>query len=190
MPARPAARLLADVDAAAAVRIGALDYASVALVTLALPTPGLPEVSGFLVPSAEATMTKAATFFSTKWAQLRRADGLAVVRASVGRYGDERLLQRDDDELVAVVHADLSRLTGRRLPAAVQTHVQRWGGSLPQYPPGHLDRVAQARASVRSAGLRLAFAGAAYDGIGIPVCVRSGQSAAEEILTSLEGVRR
>ncbi|WP_326554590.1 protoporphyrinogen oxidase [Micromonospora sp. NBC_01813] len=190
VPARPAARLLAPVDAAAAVRVGALDYASIALVTMALATSELPEASGFLVPAAEGTMTKAATFFSTKWGQLRRADGLAVVRASVGRYGDEQLLQRDDDELVATVHAELTRLTGVRLPAAVQTHVQRWGGSLPQYPPGHLDRVAAARGSLRSARLRLALAGAAYDGIGIPVCVRSGENAAEEILTSLEKLRR
>ncbi|WFE19475.1 protoporphyrinogen oxidase [Solwaraspora sp. WMMD937] len=190
VPARPAARLLAAVDAAAAVRVGALEYASIALVTLAVPQPQLPEISGFLVPATERTMTKAVTLFSTKWAQLRRSDGLAVVRASVGRHGDERLLQRSDDELIDAVRAELTRLTGVRQPAAVQSHVQRWGGALPQYPPGHLSRVAAARRSLRAAGRRLALAGAAYDGIGIPVCVRSGENAADEILTKLEGVRR
>ncbi|MFY1655636.1 protoporphyrinogen oxidase [Solwaraspora sp. WMMB762] len=190
VPARPAARLLAAVDAAAAVRIGALEYASIALVTLAVPRPQLPEISGFLVPATERTMTKAVTLFSTKWSQLRRSDGLAVVRASVGRHGDERLLQRSDDDLVDAVRAELTRLTGVRQPAAVQSHVQRWGGALPQYPPGHLSRVAAARRSLRAAGHRLALAGAAYDGIGIPVCVRSGENAADEILTNLEGVRR
>ncbi|WBB98725.1 MULTISPECIES: protoporphyrinogen oxidase [unclassified Solwaraspora] len=190
VPARPAARLLAAVDAAAALRVGALEYASIALVTLAVPQPQLPEISGFLVPATERTMTKAVTLFSTKWAQLRRSDGLAVVRASVGRHGDERLLQRSDDELVDAVRTELTRLTGVRQPAAVQSHVQRWGGALPQYPPGHLSRVAAARWSLRSAGHRLALAGAAYDGIGIPVCVRSGENAADEILTNLEGVRR
>ncbi|ROO58990.1 oxygen-dependent protoporphyrinogen oxidase [Micromonospora sp. Llam0] len=190
VPARPAARLLAAVDSAAAVRVGALEYASIALVTLAVPQPQLPEISGFLVPATERTMTKAVTLFSTKWAQLRRSDGLAVVRASVGRHGDERLLQRSDDELVDAVRTELTRLTGVRQPAAVQSHVQRWGGALPQYPPGHLSRVAAARRSLRAAGHRLALAGAAYDGIGIPVCVRSGENAADEILTNLEGVRR
>ncbi|MFV2011664.1 MULTISPECIES: protoporphyrinogen oxidase [unclassified Micromonospora] len=190
VPARPAARLLAAVDAAAAVRVGALEYASIALVTLAVPQLQLPEISGFLVPATERTITKAVTLFSTKWAQLRRSDGLAVVRASVGRHGDERLLQRSDDELVDAVRAELTRLTGVRQPASVQSHVQRWGGALPQYPPGHLSRVAAARRSLRSAGHRLALAGAAYDGIGIPVCVRSGENAADEILTKLEGERR
>ncbi|MFV2107851.1 protoporphyrinogen oxidase [Micromonospora sp. LOL_015] len=190
VPARPAARLLAAVDAAAAVRVGALEYASIALVTLAVPQLQLPEISGFLVPATERTITKAVTLFSTKWAQLRRSDGLAVVRASVGRHGDERLLQRSDDELVDAVRAELTRLTGVRQPASVQSHVQRWGGALPQYPPGHPSRVAAARRSLRSAGHRLALAGAAYDGIGIPVCVRSGENAADEILTKLEGERR
>jgi oxygen-dependent protoporphyrinogen oxidase len=50
VPATPAARLLRDVDPGAADAIGRLEYASVALITLALP-PGaeLPELSGFLV---------------------------------------------------------------------------------------------------------------------------------------------
>ncbi len=97
VPARPAARLLAGVAPGAAAGIGGLDYASVALVTLALPEPALPELSGFLVPATEGLLIKASTFFTTKWGHLRRPDGLALVRASVGRYGEEAQLQRPDD---------------------------------------------------------------------------------------------
>jgi oxygen-dependent protoporphyrinogen oxidase len=62
--------------------------------------------------------------------------------------------------------------------------VTRWGGALPQYAPGHLDRVATARAAL--AGLSgLALAGAGYDGVGIPACVRSGTAAAEAVLGSV-----
>ncbi|MFY1633079.1 protoporphyrinogen oxidase [Solwaraspora sp. WMMB335] len=190
VPARPAARLLSGVAPAVAGHVGALDYASVALISLALPAPALPELSGFLVPATEGTLTKAATFFSTKWAHLRAPDKLVVVRVSVGRYGDEQLLQRDDEDLTAAAHAELARLTGVELAAPVQAQVQRWGGSLPQYRPGHGDRVTSARAGLRSAGHRLALAGAAYDGIGIPVCVRSGEDAADQILTNLQEVRR
>jgi oxygen-dependent protoporphyrinogen oxidase len=63
--------------------------------------------------------------------------------------------------------------------------VQRWGGALPQYAPGHLDRVAAARAALASLP-GIALAGAAYDGVGIPACVASGETAAEDIGKSLE----
>jgi len=189
LPARPAARLLTGVDAAVGVAVGALDYASVALVSLALPATRLPEMSGFLVPATDGLLTKAATFLSVKWAHLRRDDGLAVARASIGRYGEEQLLHRDDADLVRTVRRELSRLTGVDLPVPVDTHVQRWGGSLPQYAPGHLARVGAARAALRTSRPTLALAGAAYDGVGIPICVRSGEAAAEEIIKGLEGSR-
>ncbi|MEV1290292.1 protoporphyrinogen oxidase [Micromonospora sp. NPDC049679] len=188
LPARPAARLLAGVDAGAAGPVGELDYASVALVSLALPAAPLPELSGFLVPATEGVLMKAATFFTTKWGHLRRPDGVALVRASVGRYGDEHQLQRSDAELVEAVHRELSAVVGAAMPRPLESHVQRWGGALPQYAPGHLDRVAAVRARLRVAHPTLALAGAGYDGVGIPTCVRSGETAAEEIIEVLGGL--
>ncbi|MFE0590215.1 protoporphyrinogen oxidase [Micromonospora echinospora] len=187
VPARPAARLLAEAAPAVATGIGGLDYASVALVTLALPEPELPTLSGFLVPGTEGLLIKAATFFTAKWGHLRRSDGVALVRASVGRYGEERQLQLSDADLVATVHRELSGVLGTALPTPLAGHVQRWGGALPQYTPGHADRVAAARTALRAAHPTLALAGAGYDGVGIPVCVRSGETAAEEIVSALGG---
>jgi oxygen-dependent protoporphyrinogen oxidase len=188
VPARPAARLLAGIAPVVADPVGALDYASLALVTLALPAASLPELSGFLVPAGEGTLIKAATFFTNKWAHLRRPDGIALLRASVGRYGEEHLLQRSDEELTAGVYGNLSALLGARLAAPVATHVQRWGGALPQYAPGHPGRVAAARAALRAGHPTLALAGAGYDGVGIAACVRSGETAADEIIKVLEGL--
>jgi oxygen-dependent protoporphyrinogen oxidase len=187
VPARPAGRLLAGPAPEVAAAVGGLDYASVALVTLALPAPELPALSGFLVPGTEGLLIKASTFFTTKWGHLSRPDGIALVRASVGRYGEEAQLQRPDEELVAIVHRELSVVLGTPLPAPVATAVKRWGGALPQYPPGHADRVGVARAALRAAHPTLVLAGAGYDGVGIPVCVRSGETAAEEIITALGG---
>ncbi|NJC68401.1 protoporphyrinogen oxidase [Planosporangium thailandense] len=181
-PAKPAARLLAEIAPKAADNVGVLDYASVALVTLALPSVDLPELSGLLVPASEGYAVKAATFFDRKWAHQRRP-GVTVVRTSLGRYGDERVLQRDDAELATLAHAELGKLLGRELPEPVDTLVQRWGGALPQYAPGHLDRVAAARSGLPAT---VALAGAAYDGVGIPACVQSGWTAADRILEGLK----
>ncbi|HEX5741892.1 MAG TPA: protoporphyrinogen oxidase [Pilimelia sp.] len=180
VPARPAARLLAAAAPGSAEPVAALRYASVALVTLALPADAvLPELSGLLVAGGGDGLVKAATFFGRKWG---RGDGAPVLlRASVGRYGQEAQLQIADSALVGAVTAELRALLGG-LPEPLAAHVQRWGGALPQYRPGHLDRVAAARAALPP---RLALAGAAYDGIGIPACVASGQRAAEAIWHSL-----
>jgi oxygen-dependent protoporphyrinogen oxidase len=181
VPARPAVRLLRGAHPEAAELVGQLDYASVALVRLAVPGAELPELSGFLVPAVEGYAVKALTIFSTKWAHLRRPDGTALLRASVGRYGDTAVLQRTDAELVTLVRRELGELLGAPLPPPAAADVVRWGGGLPQYRPGHLDRVADARAALGDRST-VALAGAAYEGVGIPACVRSGEAAAEHIL--------
>jgi oxygen-dependent protoporphyrinogen oxidase len=176
VPARAAARL-ADIG-------GGLDYASVALVAYAFPAETvLPQLSGFLVPAGEGTLVKAATFVTRKWAHLRGDDGPVIVRTSLGRHGEQHRLQHDDATLAATAHAELEKLLGTPLPTPLDWWVQRWGGGLPQYPPGHLDRVAAARVAAPSG---LALAGAGYDGVGIPACITSGETAADDVLMSLE----
>lgn len=180
VPARPAARLLAGAVPAAAAEVGVLDYASVGLVGLALPALDLPKLSGLLVPATEGRLVKAMTNFTTKWG--RDGEPVTLLRASVGRYRDEESLQREDGELARAVHAELGLLLGTDLPEPLEFRVTRWGGGLPQYAPGHLDRVARARAA---APPTLALAGAGYDGVGIPACVASGEAAAERIVGAL-----
>jgi oxygen-dependent protoporphyrinogen oxidase len=184
VPAKPASRLLAGISPEAAEAVSVLDYASVALVGLALP-PGtaLPELSGFLVPPSEGTLVKAATFVTTKWPHLGRE--LVIVRASLGRAGEQERLQFDDEVLLERAQRELGELIGERLPAPAAAWIQRWGGGLPQYAPGHRDRVATARAALPDG---LALAGAAFDGVGIPACIASGERAAEDVSKSLEGL--
>lgn len=183
VPARPASRLLRPLAPDAAALVGTLDYASIGLVTLELTGVELPALSGFLVPADQGLTIKAATFFSTKWAHHARPGGV-LLRASVGRYGEQAALQRPDAELVGAALADLSTVLGTPLPAPAAASVTRWGGGLPQYAPGHVDRVAAARELL--SGLPLALAGAAFDGVGIPACVNSAEQAAVRILEGSE----
>ena len=68
-------------------------------------------------------------------------------------------------------------MTGK--PAA--TRVTRWGGGLPQYTVGHLDRVRRIRAGIATQP-GLAVCGAAYEGIGIPACIASARLAADQVV--------
>jgi oxygen-dependent protoporphyrinogen oxidase len=177
VPATPAARLLSEVEADAAGVVGELAYASVALVTLALPaSTELAQLSGFLVPAGSGPAVKAATFLTTKWPHLRGE--VVLVRASLGRHGETAVLARTDDGLVHLVREELSRLVGAALPAPVASRVTRWGGALPQYGVGHVARTAAVRAGLPPS---LELAGAAYDGVGIAACVRSGEAAADRL---------
>jgi oxygen-dependent protoporphyrinogen oxidase len=170
-----------------------------AIVTLAYPRsafpgPGLAArgLSGYLVPAVDGRAVKAVTFSTVKWPHLAQvtaanAGRLEIVRCSVGRIGEEGLLQREDEELAAIAAAELAAATGGHgAPAA--TRVTRWGGALPQYTVGHLDRVARIRDAV-AAQPGLAVCGAAYDGVGIPACVATARLAASQVTAFLAARR-
>lgn len=183
-PPAPAARLLADVAPDAAAALAGIGTASVAVVTLVLRAQDLPDAlldrSGFLVPPLERATIKASTFSFGKWAWVRDLDpDLVVLRTSLGRHREETTLQADDEGLVRVSLADLAALAGITA-RPVGTHVQRWGGALPQYAVGHLAQVARIRADVaRQPGL--AVCGAAYDGVGIPAVIGSARRAVASV---------
>lgn len=191
VPAAPASRLLAGVAPPAAAALGEVQYASVALVTLLLDrarVAGL-DGSGLLVPPVDGRYVKATTFASSKWAWLDACDPRhVVVRASVGRFGEERDLQLDDAEIARRALADLRAIPGVRLPDPAATLVTRWGGGLPQYDVGHLARVQRVADGV-AALPGLAVAGAAYGGVGVPACVASGRQAADHVLAAVTQVR-
>jgi len=158
-----------------------------AIVSIALPRHGLPQLSGsgFLVPPVEDRAVKASTFSTNKWRWVAdAAPDLFILRASLGRVGEEAVLQRSDEDLKRLVLGDLADALGGQLPIPVESHVQRWGGALPQYAVGHVDRVARIRAAVAQVPA-LALAGAAYEGVGIPACIASGRAAADAVLTHL-----
>ena len=188
-PAAPAARLLRGSAAGAAAQLAQIPYASMAIVTLAFRAGDFPaqQRSGYLVPAVDGRAVKAATFSTVKWPHLARAADPAnpvhIVRCSVGRSGDVAVLQRDDADLAALAAAELAESIGLTAKP-VANRVTRWGGGLPQYNVGHLDRVARIRQAVGEQP-GLAVAGAAYDGVGIPACIATGRQAAGQVLAHL-----
>ena len=186
-PAVPTARLLGDHAPRAALALGSIEYASMAVITLALPTSAVATLpgSGFLVPAVEGRTIKAATFSAAKWRWVADAsDDVTLLRASIGRAGEVESLQRDDEDLVRVALAEVGEALGTTLPDPVDSHVRRWGGGLPQYDLGHTDRVAAARADVAPLpGLELV--GAAYDGVGIAAVLDGASRTASTILDAL-----
>lgn len=182
-PAPVAAGLVGAGSPDAARELRAVDAASVALAVLVYPESAvgrrLPG-TGFLVPASEGRLLTACSFASAKWPHWA-APGDVVLRASAGRWGDDRALALDDDGLAGRLHEELAAAVG--LTAAPRlARVTRWAGAFPQYRPGHLDRVERAEAALAYDLPSVTLAGAAYRGVGIAACVAQGRAAARRAM--------
>ena len=137
---------------------------------------------GFVVPYIEKRSLIACTFSSVKFSG-RAPDGHVLLRAFAGGALQPEIFALDESELAARVEADLRELLGiNEAPLFVET--SKWERSMPQYEVGHLDRVNEIEKLVSELpGLTLA--GNSYRGAGIPDCIRSGETAAESMVTFL-----
>ncbi len=185
-PAYVTARVLRDVAPLTAQHLSNIDYAGVALVTMAFARDaiGVPlDASGFLVPKPEHLTLTACSWSSTKWPHLDKGEH-AIVRASAGHYGNESALALGDHALVQVMLDEMRSIMHLR-DEPVEVRVSRWPASFPQYTPGHIERVDELTATLRDEAPAVVVTGAAYRGIGIPALVR----AARETATLVRGTR-
>jgi oxygen-dependent protoporphyrinogen oxidase len=176
-----AAPLLDGLDRAAALALEAIPHVSSAIVALGFDDPSVEarlRGFGYVVPRAENRAVMAMTWLSSKWAG-RAPEGRALIRAFVGRAGQQELLERPDDELVAVVRRELAEVLGITTEPEL-VRVFRWDGGMPQYALGHLDRVEVIEDAVsRLPGI--AVAGNMLRGVGLPDCIASGERAADTV---------
>ena len=191
-PAWAAGVLLGPVDAALGEELSAIPYSSSITVNLVYDEAKLgrlPDGFGFLVPVVEGRAMLACTFVHRKFLG-RTPPGKAVLRAFLGGMKNEVLLNGSDDELVATVRRELGEILGKVVRGIgiepEHAQVSRWPRAMAQYAVGHQERIGRIAARVAALpGLRLV--GNAYDGIGIPDCIRLGRRAAKELLEHLNG---
>ncbi len=190
-PAWAAGVLIRPVDAALGEELGAIPYSSSITVNLVYDEADLgplPEGFGFLVPASEGRAMLACTFVHRKFLG-RTPTGKAVLRAFLGGMKNEALLAEPDEVLVARVRRELTEILGERtidLAARPEhTQVSRWRRAMAQYAVGHQERMQRIQERVAELpGLRLI--GNAYDGIGIPDCIRLGRAAARDLMTAAQ----
>lgn len=188
-PAWVSGKLLAPVDSALGADLSGIPYSSSITVNLIYGESQigtLPEGFGFLVPAVECRSMLACTFVHRKFLG-RTPPSKLVFRAFLGGMNNEALLSATDDALVSIVRREMSEILGAKTfnAAAEPEHAQvsRWSRAMAQYAVGHKDRLQRINTRVAALpGLRLA--GNAYDGIGVPDCIRLGRQAARELMGS------
>ncbi|MFB3739446.1 MAG: protoporphyrinogen oxidase [Candidatus Velamenicoccus archaeovorus] len=184
VPAYVASELLEDPAPASAAESAGIPYASTGVVLLAYgdgSAEALPDATGFVVPAGRAPLT-AATFLSRKWPRPGYGSR-AVIRCFVGGVGAEEVVDAGDEDVVAAVARYLAAALALP-PRPAAASVVRWRQAMPQYEVGHLERVARVREGLPAG---IVVAGAGFDGVGIPDCVRSAQRAADAVLEHLTG---
>ncbi len=188
-PAYASAYLVVGLDPEMAQALKGIPYASTVTVSVAYPLKDIPRPLngyGYIIPRAEGRSILACTWTSTKFPH-RAPEGHGLIRAFIGRAGDDDVINRSDEELLGMVRVELREVLG--VTAAPIIHrIFRWPQAMPQYTLGHLDRLAVIdRRLAQHPGLFVA--GNAYRGIGIPDCIASGEQAADNVITYLSAVR-
>ena len=188
-PAWAAATLLKPVDAVLGSELAGIPYSSSITLNLVYDETKigtLPEGFGFLIPAVEGRAMLACTFVHRKFLG-RTPPGKAVFRAFLGGMNRESMLEESDEALIGVVRREMSEILGASVfSAAVEpehAQVSRWRRAMAQYAVGHKERIRRIGARVAELhGLRLV--GNAYDGIGVPDCIRLGRQAARELVAA------
>lgn len=182
VPAYRAAAMLDGVDSQLAGLLSQIPYAGTAIVCAGYDRQsfGVPLDSfGFVVPACERRRILAASFSSIKFPG-RAPEGEVLVRVFLGGACQPEIAELNDAAIREIAAAELAELLKISAPPRFQ-QVVRWPRSMPQYHVGHLKLVAQIQ-ELAGRHPRLALAGNAYQGVGVPQCVRSGEAAAEAVM--------
>lgn len=194
-PAWAVGALLRGVDCRLSDELMAIPYSSSITVNLIYDETQLgrlPEGFGFLVPASEGRAMLACTFAHRKFLG-RTPTGKVVLRAFLGGMKNEALMNESDGVLIGTVRRELTQILGETIVDrdALPEHAQvsRWRQAMAQYAVGHQERMQRIKARVTELpGLKLA--GNAYDGIGIPDCIRLGRQAAKELVAAGEAAKQ
>jgi len=177
-PASISADLVAPFCPESAALLRGLAYSSAVLVTFVIDRTQISnplDGSGFLVPRDQGLLMTACSWSSSKWAHFD--DGThAVLRVSAGRTDDTRWLSMTKSEVVSQLTDELALTVGLQGDPIVR--VSEWREALPQYTPGHLERVEAIEADLAANACGVVATGAAFRGLGLPACVRQGRAAA------------
>jgi oxygen-dependent protoporphyrinogen oxidase len=188
--AHTAARLLDERDPELARQLRGIPYASSAIVQTAFPRDAVAHpLDGFgvVVPAIEGRSILAVSFTSVKFPS-RAPAGTVLLRTFVGGMLQPELYDLDDEALVALVRRELEQLLGTR-GEPLLWDVARHPRAMPQYTLGHLERIAAIRdRAARHPGLFLA--GNAYDGVGLPDCIRVARATADRVFEHLSAAAK
>lgn len=188
MPAHVTAPLVQPLAPDAADALAGIEYPPVAVVATAYRRePGMHPLDGFgfLIPAKENRRILGTLFSSTLFPG-RAPEGRVLLTSFVGGMRQPELARQNEPDLVAMVADEQRELLG--CPAAPEfARVTLWPRAIPQYAPGHLQRMARLDEAERQLP-GLYFCANYRGGISVGDCVKSAHAMAERVAGFL-GIR-
>lgn len=180
-PAYVTAHLLGAVSPEISALIAEIPYVSIASVPLAYRAGQIArklDGFGFLAPRGEGLRTLGSIWNSSLFAG-RAPEGWVCLTNFIGGATDLEAIKLSDEELVRIVHDDLSKVLGvsgepRRLP------ITRYERAIPQYTIGHAARAGRIEAVLRGV-TGLWIAGNYLRGVSLGDCIKQAERVAVEI---------
>lgn len=180
IPAFQAASLLRPLNPAAAAELDQINYVSTATISMAFRKSEISKPFmgfGMVVPRHENRKISACTWSSFKFNN-RAPEDLLLLRCFVGGPGKEAMVDLSNEELIQTAREELKALLGLDAKPLV-SRIYRWVKANPQYDLGHLDRVNRIFTKVKTELPGIFLTGSAYEGVGVPDCVRQGTETAK-----------
>lgn len=184
--AKQSAALLRGFSADAAEALTSIEHAGASIVVAAYRTKDIGlklDSFGFVAPRLEKRRVLAGSFSSVKFAG-RAPEGHVLMRFFLGGALQPQFVDVDNQELVEIVKDETRELLSATADPLF-TEVIRWRGRMPQYHVGHLERVTRIEAAIAKLP-RLELASNALRGVGIPLCIRAGELAAERLIEKMK----
>ena len=166
--------------------ISEMTSTSVATVAMAFDEDDMKENingTGFVVSRKSDYTITACTWTHKKWPH-STPKGKVLLRAYVGRVGDEAIVDQSDDEIKRVVLDDLNKIMCINVEPDF-TLVSRWKNAMPQYNVGHKERIGEWKKLLSKEFPGVLLAGSSFEGLGIPDCIDQGVAAVGEVVKFL-----
>ena len=189
VPASVAAPILAKEYSKLSAELGKIEFAGAAVVSLGFHRQDITHplsAAGMIVPRIAGKRILAASFSSSKFSGRAPANSV-LIRSFIGGALDTGIAELTDEELLEEVLLDLKTTLGRR-GRPIMMQVDRWHTSMPQYNLGHVERIKKIRQFEATLPL-LGLAGGAYEGVGIPQVIHSGQVAAAHAIKQISNTQ-
>jgi oxygen-dependent protoporphyrinogen oxidase len=184
-PSWVSADLLMHTAPAVAALLDRIPYASSAVAILAIPKSEIrPEAMcfGVVVPKTESRDSLAISLTSEKYPG-RAPEDTVLARIFMGGAIRPEILDQTDEQLLSIARREVKALLGVSSLPRWQKLV-RWNQAMPQYLVGHCELVQSIRDTLQQyPGLHLI--GNAYEGVGIPQCIRLAKKTSKLIAQQL-----
>ncbi len=186
LPAAKTAALIEKCLPRASQLVASVPYASSAVAAMVVnkrEVSGRIDGFGLIVPQREKRASLAISFTSNKYPG-RVPDDEILMRVFLGGALRPEVVDMSDEQLLEMATKELREIVGWHGKRANWQAIVRWKESMPQYLVGHVARMHELQQSLADFPT-LKLCGAAYDGVGIPQCVRRARRVAQELSTTL-----